>query len=51
MIRAGVLVAFLVMAGLFLYLKAFRNASLDGVVNAPKYVSALRLKVSFALQT
>ena len=38
MIRAGVLVAFLVMGGLFLYLKAFRNASLDGVVNAPKYL-------------
>ena len=33
-----ILLAFLVTGFLFLYFKAFRNASLEGVVNAPKYV-------------
>ncbi len=37
-VRIGILLVFLVTGLLFLYLKAFRNASLDGVVNAPKYV-------------
>jgi hypothetical protein len=37
-LRLFILLAFLVTGLLFLYFKAFRNASLEGVVNAPKYV-------------
>ena len=37
-VRLMILLAFLVTGFLFLYFKAFRNASLEGVVNAPKYV-------------
>jgi multidrug resistance efflux pump len=37
-LRLIILMAFFVTGFLFLYFKAFRNASLDGVVNAPKYV-------------
>jgi hypothetical protein len=37
-LRLAILLALLVMGLLFLYFKAFRNASLEGVVNAPKYV-------------
>ncbi|HEY5954302.1 MAG TPA: HlyD family efflux transporter periplasmic adaptor subunit [Terrimicrobiaceae bacterium] len=37
-IRIGAALVFLLLGAIFLYLKAFRNASLDGVVNAPKYV-------------
>ena len=37
-VRLVILLAFLVTGSLFLYFKAFRNASLQGVVNAPKYV-------------
>jgi multidrug resistance efflux pump len=37
-LRLMILLAFLGTGFLFLYFKAFRNASLEGVVNAPKYV-------------
>jgi multidrug resistance efflux pump len=37
-LRLAILLALLVTGLLFLYFKAFRNASLEGVVNAPKYV-------------
>jgi multidrug resistance efflux pump len=46
-VRIGLLVAFLLTGMLFLYLKAFRNASLDGVVNAPKYVVRAPIEGTF----
>jgi hypothetical protein len=48
-IRVGILIAFLFMGTLFLYFKAFRNASLDGVVSAPEYVVRAPIEGTFQL--
>jgi multidrug resistance efflux pump len=46
-LRLVVLLAFLITGLLFLYFKAFRNASLDGVVSAPKYVVRAPIEGTF----
>ena len=49
-LRLLILLAFLLTGLFFLYLKAFRNASLEGVVNAPKYVVRAPIEGIFQLE-
>ena len=49
-LRLVILLAFVVTGLLFLYFKAFRNASLEGVVNAPKYIVRAPIEGIFQLE-
>jgi multidrug resistance efflux pump len=49
-VRLTILIAFLATGFLFLYFKAFRNASLEGVVNAPKYVVRAPIEGTFHVE-